>query len=64
MVLGGSRPPCARVMALPLVIREPPPVQNAKRKANCMKRGVVSVELYFPNWSGAKPSEGCALRTL
>jgi hypothetical protein len=27
--------------------------QNTSRKANCMKRGVVSVELYFPNASGA-----------
>lgn len=33
-------------------------LQNMKRKANCMKRGVVSVERYLPNCDGPYDSEG------
>jgi len=37
-----------------------PPAQNqkTKRKANCMKRGVVNVPRYLPNWVGSYESEG------
>jgi hypothetical protein len=32
--------------------------QNTKRRANCMKRGVVRVDRYLPNSAGSKESEG------
>ena len=35
-----------------------PTPQNAKRKANCMKRGVVSVEWYLPNCDGLVGERG------
>jgi hypothetical protein len=35
-----------------------PQPQKAKRSANCMKRGVVSVETYLPNSDASKESEG------
>ena len=37
--------------------------QNTKRNANCMKRGVVSVDRYLPNSLLSYESEGCAPRT-
>jgi hypothetical protein len=32
--------------------------QNTRRKANCINRGVVSVDVYAPNWVGPSPIEG------
>lgn len=32
--------------------------QNTKRNANCMNRGVVSVDTYLPNWVGSNESDG------
>src|SRR5579872_661564 len=32
--------------------------QNSKRNANCMKRGVVSVERYLPNCVGSSDNDG------
>ena len=43
---------------------EQPPFQNTKRKANCMKRGVVNVEVYRPKVLGSLDSDGWAVRTL
>lgn len=41
----------------------PRELQNTRRRLNCMKRGVVRVEMYFPNSVGSNDSEGCAART-
>ncbi len=38
--------------------------QNENRNANCMNRGVVSVDVYRPNVLGSLDNDGCAVRTL
>ena len=53
-----SRGPRLTPCALFLRRLAAPHAQNTNRRANCMKRGVVSVETYLPNSDASKESEG------